>query len=320
MIEQLTKERGAPILFVRATPGSDEAEVRKGKCGKPCRSTRTQGIVPRGNRWKGRSFLCMSLPKSDELVKQLNNQVVTVCRALFGRDPDLHSPDPSLIQYGDILIHIEGRRGSWITGIDPKTNTRQQGNDQLDLIQFQNQMTEPEALAWVRSKGLLDPPPAPKKPEPDAGDGGAKPGNGEKTRFIEQVTEPGKSIIGTNTNPFWKWKSPWYEQVAIQAVQSIHLATVLGMVGHNTTGESYYSYEELGRLMGKTGKTAYRQMRRLIKNGNVEIIEQGGLVGDLKKSNRIRTVLKTGQPQTLEVLLGRKAKVPKTKHRTPQCG
>ncbi len=92
------------------------------------------------------------------------------------------------------------------------------------------------------------------------------------------------------------------------------------MVGHNTTGESYYSYEELGRLMGKTGKTAYRQMRRLIKNGNVEIIEQGGLVGDLKKSNRIRTVLKTGQPHTLEVLLGRKAKVPKTKKRTPQCG
>jgi len=92
------------------------------------------------------------------------------------------------------------------------------------------------------------------------------------------------------------------------------------MVGHNTTGESYYSYEELGRLMGKTGKTAYRQMRRLINNGNVEIIEQGGLVGDLKKANRIRTVLKTGQPQTLEVLLGRKAKVPKPKHRTPQCG
>jgi hypothetical protein len=91
----------------------------------------------------------------------------------------------------------------------------------------------------------------------------AKPGNEEKTRYIEQVAEPGKAIVGTNTNPFWKWKSPWYEQVSIQVVQSIHLATVLGMVGHNVTGESYYSYEELGRLMGKTGKTAYRQMRRL---------------------------------------------------------
>jgi len=71
--------------------------------------------------------------------------------------------------------------------------------------------------------------------------------------------------------------------VSIQAVQSIHLATVLGMVGHNTTGESYYSYEELGRLMGKTGKTAYRQMRRLIKNGNVEIIEQGWISGRSEK-------------------------------------
>ncbi len=272
----------------------------------------------------------MSLPKSDELVKQLNNQAVTVCRALFGRDPDLHSPDPSLIQYGDILIHIEGRRGSWITGIDPKTNTRRQSNSLLELIQLRNQLCEGEALDWARNRGLLDPPPArPAPPEPQrdhqrrdhAGDGGgAKPGNEEKTRFIEQVTEPGKPVVGTKANPFWKWKSLWYEQVSIQAAQSIHLATVLGMVGHNTTGESYYSYEELGRLMGKTGKTAYRQMRRLIKNGNVEIIEQGGLVGDLKKSNRIRTVLKTGQPQTLEVLLGRKTKVPKTKHRTPQCG
>jgi hypothetical protein len=267
----------------------------------------------------------VSLTKSDELVKELNNQVVKVCRALFGRAPDLHSPDDNLIQYGNILINIGGRKGSWFTHIDPKTNKRQQGNDQLDLIQFRNQMTEPEALAWVRNKGLLDPPPPAREPQQDqrrdhAGYGGAKPGNEKKTRYIEQVAEPGKAIVGTNTNPFWKWKSPWYEQVAIQVVQSIHLATVLGMVGHNTTGESYYSYEELGRLMGKTGKTAYRQMRRLIKNGNVEIIEQGGLVGDLKKANRIRTVLKTGQPQTLEVLLGRKAKVPKTKHRTPQCG
>jgi hypothetical protein len=186
-------------------------------------------------------------------------------------------------------------------------------------------MNDTEALAWVRNRGLMTeppPPPTAPEPEPDRGDagGGAKPGDGEKTSFIEQVVELGKPIVGTKTNPFWKWKSPWYEQVAIQAVQSLHLATVLGMVGNNTTGESFYSYEELGRLMGKTGKTAYRQMRRLIKNGNVEIMEQGGLVGDLKKSNRIRTVLKTGQPQTLEVLLSRKAKVPKTKHRTPQCG
>jgi hypothetical protein len=256
----------------------------------------------------------MSLTKSDESVKQLSNQVREVCRAVFGRGPDLHSPDDSLIQYGNILINIGGRKGSWIAGFDPKTNKRQQGNDLLDLIQFRHQMTEPEALAWVRSKGLLDPPPPAPEPQQD------KPGNEEKTRFIEQVAESGKAIVGTNINPFWKWKSPWYEQVAIQVVQSIHLATVLGMVGHNITGESYYSYEELGRLMGKTGKTAYRQMRRLIKNGNVEMIEQGGLVGDLKKSNRIRTVLKTGQPQTLEVLLGKKAKVPKTKHRTPQCG
>jgi hypothetical protein len=267
----------------------------------------------------------MSPTKSDEFVNQLNNQVLKVCRAVFGRGPDLHSPDPSLIQYGNILINVGGRKGSWITGIDPKTNKRRQGNDLLDLIQFRNQMTEPEALAWVRNKRLLDPPPPAPEPQQDrrrdhAGGDGVKPGNEEKTRFTEQVTEPGKPIVGTKTNPFWKWKSPWYEQVAIQVVQSIHLATVLGMVGHNITGESYYSYEELGRLMGKTGKTAYRQMWRLIKNGNVEIIEQGGLVGDLKKSNRLRTVLKTGQPQTLEVLLGRKAKVPKTKHRTPQCG
>src|SRR6266516_1514871 len=268
----------------------------------------------------------MSLPKSDERVKQLNNQVREVCRALFGREPDLHSPDDSLIQYCNILINVGGRKGSWITGLDPETNKRDQGNDLLELIQFRHQMTEPEALVWVRNKGLHDPPPP--APEPQhhqrrehAGDGGgAKPGNKEKTRYIEQVAETGKSIVGTKANPFWKWKSPWYEQVAVQVVQSIHLATVLGMVGHNTTGESYYSYEELGRLMGKTGKTAYRQMRRLIQNGNVAIIEQGGLVGDLKKSNRIRTVLKAGQPQTLEVLLGRKAKVPKTKHRTPQCG
>jgi hypothetical protein len=267
----------------------------------------------------------MSLPKSDELVKQLNNQVVKVCRAVFGREPDLHSPDDSLIQYGNILINVGGRKGSWIAGLDPKTNKRDQGNDLLDLIQFRNQMTEAQALDWVRNRGLLDPPPPAPEPQHDrrrdhAGGDGAKPGNGEKTRYVEQVAEPGKPVIGTNTNPFWKWKSPWYEQVAIQVVQSIHLATVLGMVGHNITGESYYSYEELGRLMGKTGKTAYRQMRRVIKNGNVEMIEQGGLVGDLKKSNRIRTVLKTGQPQALEVLLGRKAEVPKPKHQTPQCG
>ncbi len=269
---------------------------------------RTQGIGPRGNRWKGRSFLCMSLPKSAELVKQLNNQVVKVCWALFGRAPDLHSPDDSLIQYGNILINVGGRKGSWIAGLDPETNKRDQGNDLLDLIQFRHQMTEPEALVWVRNKGLLDPPPPAPEPQHHQHHHGHG-GHG----YIEQVAEPGKSIVGTKANPFWKWKSPWYEQVAIQVVQSIHLATVLGMVGHNTTGESYYSYEELGRLMGKTGKTAYRQMRRLIKHGNVEIIEQGGLVGDLKKSNRIRPVLKTGQPQTLEVLLGRKAKVPKTK-------
>src|SRR5260370_32628479 len=142
----------------------------------------------------------MSLPKSDELVKQLNNQVVTVCRALFGRDPDLHSPDPSLIQYGDILIHIEGRKGSWFTHIDPKTNKRRQGNDLLDLIQFRNQMTEPEALAWVRNKRLLDPPPPAREPQQDqrrhhAGDGGAKPGNDDKPSFIEQVAEIGKSLI-----------------------------------------------------------------------------------------------------------------------------
>ena len=109
----------------------------------------------------------MSLPNSDELVKQLNNQVVTVCRALFGRDPDLHSPDPSLIQYGDILIHIEGRRGSWITGIDPKTNTRRQSNSLLELIQLRNQLCDGEALDWARNRGLLDPPPArPAPPEP----------------------------------------------------------------------------------------------------------------------------------------------------------
>ncbi len=150
----------------------------------------------------------MSLPKSDELIKHLNNQVVTVCRALFGRDPDLHSPDPSLIQYGDILIHIEGRRGSWITGIDPKTSTRRQSNNLLELIQSRNQLCEGEALDWARNRGLLDPPPPP-EPQQDqrrdhAGGDGAKPGNEEKTRFIEQVTEPGKPIVGTNTNPFWK--------------------------------------------------------------------------------------------------------------------
>ncbi len=261
-----------------------------------------------------------------EIVKQLNNRVLEVCRALFGRDPDLHSPDPTLIQYGDILIRNSGPRiGSWITGINPETNQRRESNSLLELIRFRFrfEVCEAEALDWARNRGPLnEPPPAPTPPkQKPAGDGdGAKPGNKEKTRYIEQVAEPGKSIVGTKANPFWKWKSPWYEQVAIQVVQSIHLATVLGMVGHNTTGESYYSYEELGRLMGKTGKTAYRQMRRLIQNGNVEIIEQDGLVGDLKKSNRIRTVLKTGQPQTLEVLLGRKAKVPKTKQRTPQCG
>src|SRR5437016_12233373 len=95
-----------------------------------------------GNRWKGRSFLCMALPISDELVKQLNNQVVKVCRALFGRDPDLHSPDPSLIQYGNILINVGGRKGSWFTGIDPKTNTRRQSNSLLELIQLRNQLCE----------------------------------------------------------------------------------------------------------------------------------------------------------------------------------
>jgi len=256
----------------------------------------------------------MSLPKSDELVKQLNNQAVTVCRALFGRAPDLHSPDDSLIQYGNILINIGGRKGSWFTHIDPKTNKRQQGNDQLDLIQFQNQMTEPEALAWVRNKGLLDPP-AP-EPEPDhrdhAGDGGgAKPGNGEKTRFIEQVAEPGKPIVGTNTNPFWKWKSPWYEQVSIQAVQSIHLATVLGIVGNNVTGESEHSYEYLGRFMGRTWRTALNQMKPLIECGNVEVLREGGKKGDRKTANLIRPVLKTDQPKTLDVLLGKSAKAPK---------
>jgi hypothetical protein len=261
----------------------------------------------------------MSLPNSAEIVKQLNNQVVKVCRALFGRAPDLHSPDDSLIQYGNILINIGGRKGSWFTHIDPKTNKRQQGNDQLDLIQFRNQMTEPEALDWVRNRGLLDPPPArPVPPEPQqdqrrdhAGGGGAKPGNGEKTRFIEQVAEPGKSIIGTNTNPFWKWKSLWYEQVSIQVVQSIHLATVLGIVGNNITGESEHSYEYLGRFMGRTWRTALNQMKPLIECGNVEVLRQGGKKGDRKTANLIRPVLKTGQPKALDVLLGKPAKAPK---------
>jgi hypothetical protein len=261
-------------------------------------------------------------PNTAQVINQLNNQIVKVGQALFGRYPDPHSPDLTLYQYGNFLIRNSGpRAGSWITTLNPETNKRDQGNNILELIQFRNEMGETEALAWVRNKGLIDPPPSPTAPEPEPDcrdDDGDR--DGEKTIFIEQVAEPGKPIVGTKTDPFWKWKSPWYEQVAIQAVQSLHLATVVGMVGNNTTGESCYSYEELGRLMGKTGKTAYRQMRRLINNGNVEIIEQGGLVCDLKKSNRIRTVLKTGQPQTLEVLLGRKAKVPKTKHRTPQCG
>jgi hypothetical protein len=207
----------------------------------------------------------MSLAKSDELVKQLNNQVQEVCRALFGREPDLHSPDPALIQYGDILIRNSGPRvGSWMTGIDPKTNQRRQSDSLLELIRFrrfQDEVCEAEALDWARNRGLLNPPlPAPPEPQhrrDHAGDDGdsAKSGNGEKNRFIEQVMESGKPLVGTNTNPFWKWKSLWYEQVAIQVVQSIHLATVLGMVGHNITGESYYSYQELGRLMGKTGNT-----------------------------------------------------------------
>src|SRR5216684_9243410 len=103
----------------------------------------------------------MTLPKSDELAKQLNNQVQEVCRALFGRAPDLHSPDDSLIQYGNILIHIGGRKGSWFTHIDPKTNTRRQSNSLLELIQFRNQLCEGEALDWARNRGLLDPPPPP---------------------------------------------------------------------------------------------------------------------------------------------------------------
>ena len=188
-----------------------------------------------------------------QIINQLNNQIVKVGQALLGRYPDPHSPDLTLYQYGNILIRNFGpRAGSWITTLNAETNRRDEGNNILELIQFRNQMSETEALAWVRDKGLVtkpSPSPPPTAPAP------AKPGYGEKTGFIEQVTEPGKSIIGTNTNPFWKWKSPWYEQVAIQVVQSIHLATVLGMVGHNITGESYYSYEELGRLMGKTGNT-----------------------------------------------------------------
>jgi len=262
----------------------------------------------------------MTLPKSDELAKQRNNQVQEVCRALFGRAPDLHSPDDSLIQYGNILIHIGGRKGSWFTHIDPKTNTRRQSNSLLELIQFRNQLCEGEALDWARNRGLLDPtrsaPTPPPEPQQDrrrdhAGGDGAKSGNEEKTRYIEQVAEPGKAIVGTNTNPFWKWKSPWYEQVSIQAAQSIHLATVLGIVGHNVTGESEHSYEYLGRFMGRTWRTALNQMKPLIKCGNVEVLNQGGKKGDRKTANLIRPVLKTGQPKALDVLLGKSAKAPK---------
>jgi len=161
-------------------------------------------------------------------------------------------------------------------------------------------------------------PPQPPPPEPQqdrrrdhAGGDGAKSGNEEKTRYIEQVAEPGKAIVGTNTNPFWKWKSPWYEQVSIQAAQSIHLATVLGIVGHNVTGESEHSYEYLGRFMGRTWRTALNQMKPLIKCGNVEVLNQGGKKGDRKTANLIRPVLKTGQPKALDVLLGKSAKAPK---------
>src|SRR5439155_12584071 len=95
-----------------------------------------------------------------------NNQVQEVCRALFGRAPDLHSPDDSLIQYGNILIHIGGRKGSWFTHIDSKTNTRRQSNSLLELIQFRNQLCEGEALDWARNRGLLDPPRSGRAPPP----------------------------------------------------------------------------------------------------------------------------------------------------------
>ncbi len=239
-----------------------------------------------------------------------------MCRALFGRDPDPHSPDDSLIQYGDILIHIGGRKGSWFTHIDPKTHKRQQGNDLLELIRFRNELCEGEALDWVRNRGLLDPPPPAPEPQHHQhhhghGGHGAKPGNGEKTRFIQQVAESGKPIVGTNTNPFWKWKSLWYEQVAIQAAQSIHLATVLGIVGNNVTGQSEHSYEYLGRFMGRTWRTALNQMKPLIECGNVEVLRLGGKKGDRKTANLIRPVLKTGQPKALDVLLGKPAKASK---------
>jgi hypothetical protein len=254
--------------------------------------------------------LCMSLPNSDELVKQLSNQVREVCRAVFGRDPDLHSPDDSLIQYGNILINIGGRKGSWIAGFDPKTNKRQQGNDLLDLIQFRNRMTEPEALAWVWNKGLVSESPPPQPRNADAG---------EEKRDAQQIRSSGV-ITGTRDRPFTTWKSRWYEQVAVQSVQSMCLAMVLGIVGDNITGESFYSYEEFGRLMGKTGRTAFSQMKSLVKSGNVEIMEHGGLKGDLKKSNRYRPVLKSGQPKALDVLRGKKARIPKPRQKQSQCG
>jgi hypothetical protein len=116
----------------------------------------------------------MSLQKSDELVKQLNKQVLNVCREVFGRDPDPHSPDDRLYQYGNILIRNSGpRAGSWITTLNPETNKRDEGNHLLDLIRFRKEMNDTEALAWVHNRGLMiepPPPPTAAEPEPDRRD------------------------------------------------------------------------------------------------------------------------------------------------------
>src|SRR6266702_3129619 len=141
-----------------------------------------------------------------QIINQLNNQIVKVGQVLFGRYPDPHSPDLTLYQYDNILIRNSGpRAGSWITTLNPETNKRDQGNNILELIRFRSEMSETEALAWVRNKGLIDPPPSPTAPElePDRRDHvGDR--DGEKTRFIEQVTELGKPVIGTQVTELGK--------------------------------------------------------------------------------------------------------------------
>jgi len=284
---------------------------------------------------KGRSFLCMSLSTSDNIVNQLNNQVLKVCRAVFERDPDqdnsdalnyhrYYIPGSSDAPPRDVMIRNNTLEpvdaGSWTVTKYQTNEVLASGTNTLEFIQVMNGMTEVQAVDWVREKGLIDPPhPPPQQPverpkhDDDSGndesDDGEKPGDDaerDESHFAEKLAEPDTPIIGTKENPFCKWKYRWFDQILIDPETEFRLGYVMARIANNETGECWPSQETLAAYVGKSVSYVKRGLKKYVARGHMRLVRQGGLKGNKRGSNHYQIVLKRNQEDVLKVFKARK--------------